>query len=662
MAGGLAMAWGHCVAPLLLLLATLGLGQRPHPKPGVPGLRHSYDCGLKGMQLLVFPRQGQTIRFKVVDEFGNEFEVNNCSVCYHWVTAKPQGPAVFSTDYKGCHVLEKDGRSHLTVLVEAVLPSGHVDVAQDVTLVCPQPEHTRMTLDRLLVPPTTFSLSTPHAGSLGPTAEHRSVPPPAASPSLGPGPTHPTWAGPHGGVSEQWEVVEPDYVGTHLTPEQCQGDAGHIPCIVKRSSKEACQQAGCCYDNTRDVPCYYGNTATVQCLRNGHFVLVVSQETALAHRATLANVHLAHAPASCSPTQETESFVVFHFPVTRCGTTVQVAGNQLIYENQLASVIDVQRGPQGSITRDGTFRIHVRCIFNASDFLPLQASVFSLPSLTSVTQPGPLRLQLRIAKDETFQSYYEEKDYPIVRLLLEPVPVEVRLLQRADPRLVVTLHRCWATPSANPFQQPQWPILSDGCPFEGDNYRTRMVALDGVRPPFPTHYQRFTVATFAFLDSGSQRALRGPVYLFCSASACSPTGLETCSTTCGSRTTRQRRSSSSHRDTAEPHNIVSSPGPVGFVDSYRKETTLGPSGSTRNSDPRPLLWVVLLLAVAALVLGIGVSVGLRQARAERPQEMAEDKGNPGFPGPKELNLARRSPSESCSESPSLPLKNEGLHF
>ncbi|XP_028370871.1 zona pellucida sperm-binding protein 1 [Phyllostomus discolor] len=630
------MAWGHCVAPLppplllLLLLAALGLGQRPHPEPGVPGLRHSYDCGLKGMQLLVFPRQGQTIRFKVLDEFGNEFEVNNCSFCYHWVTAKPRGPAVFSADYKGCHVLEKDGRSHLRVLVEVVLPDGRVHTAGSVTLVCPKPEHAWMTPDGWLTPPTTLSLSTLHTGSLGPTGpttEQGFVPPPsaAASPSLGPEPSHPTWARPRGGLSEPWEVAEPEYIGTNLTPEQCQGGTGHIPCVVKRSSKEACWQAGCCYDNTRDVPCYYGNTATVQCLRNGYLVLVVSQEMALAHRVTLANVYLAYAPDSCSPAQETESFVVFHFPLTRCGTTVQVVGNQLIYENQLASVIDVQRGPLGSITRDGTFRIHVRCIFNASDFLPLQASVFPLPSPPSVTQRGPLLLQLRIAKDENFHSYYEEKDYPIVKPLLEPVAVEVRLLQETDPHLVLVLHQCWATPSANPFEQPQWPILSDGCPFEGDNYRTRMVALDdGARLPSPTHYQRFTVATFVFLDSGSQRALRGPVYFFCSASACSPTGLETCSTTCGSRTTRQRRSSSPHRDdTAEPQDLVSSPGPVGFVDSYRKETTLGPSGSTRNSDPRPLLWVVLPLAAAALVLGIGVSVGLRQAQARRLQGMRE---------------------------------------
>lgn len=67
MAGALVTAWDHCVA-MLLVLATLGLGQPPHPEPGLPGLRHSYDCGVKGMQLLVSPQSGHTIRFKVVGE------------------------------------------------------------------------------------------------------------------------------------------------------------------------------------------------------------------------------------------------------------------------------------------------------------------------------------------------------------------------------------------------------------------------------------------------------------------------------------------------------------------------------------------------------------------------------------------------------------------
>lgn len=64
--------------------------------------------------------------------------------------------------------------------------------------------------------------------------------------------------------------------------------------------------------------------ATVQCFTHGLFSLVVSRETALAHRVSLAGIHLAYAPTGCSPTQETGSFVVFHFPLTHCGTTIQV--------------------------------------------------------------------------------------------------------------------------------------------------------------------------------------------------------------------------------------------------------------------------------------------------------------------------------------------------
>lgn len=40
----------------------------------------------------------------------------------------------------------------------------------------------------------------------------------------------------------------------------------------------------------------------------------------------------------------------------------------------------------------------MRCVFNASDFLPLRASISPWPSPAPVTQSGPLRLQLRIAQ------------------------------------------------------------------------------------------------------------------------------------------------------------------------------------------------------------------------------------------------------------------------
>jgi hypothetical protein len=110
------------------------------------------------------------------------------------------------------------------------------------------------------------------------------------------------------------------------------------------------------------------------------------------------------------------------------------------------------------------------------------------------------------------------------------------------------------------------------------------------------------------LSSGTKPALSfmfffPQVYFFCNASACYPAGLETCSTVCSSGTTREsgmgcclfslvlgllghkelktmyhsswsgrRRSSGHHNTTGRPLDIVSSPGAVGFEDSYELQS------------------------------------------------------------------------------------------
>lgn len=64
--------------------------------------------------------------------------------------------------------------------------------------------------------------------------------------------------------------------------------------------------------------------------------------------------------------------------------------------------------------------------------------------------------------DVAYTSYYTEADYPVAKVLREPVYVEVQLLERTDPLLVLTLGRCWTTTSPNPHSMPQWDILIDG--------------------------------------------------------------------------------------------------------------------------------------------------------------------------------------------------------
>ncbi|XP_032849067.2 zona pellucida sperm-binding protein 1 [Tyto alba] len=321
--------------------------------------------------------------------------------------------------------------------------------------------------------------------------------------------------------------------GTQLTREQCQVAVGRMLCVAPQG-REACLQAGCCYDDMdRVAPCYYGNTATVQCLRDGNFVLVVPRGLAT-QPYNLDSVRLASTQPGCEPLRVTETFVMFHFPVTQCGTTVQVIEDRLIYENQLISTLDVQGSPRGSVTRDSIYILQARCIYNASDLLPLRMEVAVPPTATPLAMPGPLGLQLRIATDESYSSYHPEGDYPLVRVLRDPIYVEVRLLQKTDPNLVLVLHHCWAAPSPDAAAEPQWPILVDGCPFTGDNYRTQLVPVGPASPqlPFPSHYQRFVISTFTFVEPPSMAVLEGEVYISCSASVCHLAQPEPCRPSC----------------------------------------------------------------------------------------------------------------------------------
>ncbi|KAM6274461.1 LOW QUALITY PROTEIN: zona pellucida sperm-binding protein 1 [Porphyrio hochstetteri] len=321
--------------------------------------------------------------------------------------------------------------------------------------------------------------------------------------------------------------------GIQLTREQCQVAMGRMSCVASQG-REACVQAGCCYDDMdRVTPCYYGDTATVQCLLDGRFVLVVPRGRST-QPYNLDSVRLASTQPGCEPVRVTETFVMFRFPITQCGTTVQAIEDRLIYENQLISTIDVQGSPRGSITRDSVYILQARCIYNASELLLLGMEVAVPPTATPLAVPGPLGLQLRIAMDESYSSYHPDGDFPLVRVLRDPIYVEVRLLHKTDPNLVLVLHHCWASPSTDATAEPQWPILVDGCPFAGDNYRTQLVPVGPASPqlPFPSHYQRFIISTFTFVEPPTTAVLEGEVYISCSASVCHLAQPEPCRPSC----------------------------------------------------------------------------------------------------------------------------------
>ncbi|XP_040278037.1 zona pellucida sperm-binding protein 4-like [Bufo bufo] len=399
----------------------------------------------------------------------------------------------------------------------------------------------------------------------------------------------------------EWEVYQKEDLmcPVHLvhdapSPSECSDVSiqNRLVCARPPVSQDACLQNGCCYDQTDSrTPCYYGNRVTAQCTADGRLSVAVSSGVTWPSL-ILPSVRFTRASgAECGPVAQNNYFLLFSFPLSACGTTQTVQGGNVIYENDMMADKMVSTWRGSSITRDSTFSLHIRCSFIGSELVPLSVEVFTLPPPPPASSQGQLNLQMRIALDAAYSQYYADEDYPLVKVLRDPVFVEVHIVNRNDPGLVLMLDQCWATASVNPDELPQWPILVDGCPFEGDNYKTQLQAVADPSLQFPLYYKRFIVSTFTFVNSATQASLTGQVYLHCSASVCVPSSQVQCVTICPMRRRRALN--------LEPVSVVSADGPIYF---YMDESQQLSEGHQEEGNHLRLDWIWAV--VAGSVVGI----------------------------------------------------------
>ncbi|XP_073712518.1 zona pellucida sperm-binding protein 4 [Misgurnus anguillicaudatus] len=343
-------------------------------------------------------------------------------------------------------------------------------------------------------------------------------------------------------------------------------DSDQIQCGQPGISGAECEAINCCFNGQQ---CYYGMSVTVQCIRDGQFVLVVARDVTLPHL-SLDSIHLlGGSDPPCAPVGSTPSFAIYQFPVTACGTSMMEENGYVVYENRMTSSYEVGIGPLGSITRDSHFELLFQCRYSATAVEALVVEVNTVPPPPPVAAPGPLRVELRLANgqcvtkgcaegDEAYTSYYSDAEYPVTKVLREPVYIEVRIMERTDPNIVLMLGHCWATTTPSPLSLPQWDLLVNGCPYQDDRYLTTLVPVVGSSDlPFPTHYKRFIVKMFTFVDSASMAPLQETIFIHCSTAVCHPA-----SGSCEQSCTRQRRDV---YVTTSSEQVVVSSGPVTFV-------------------------------------------------------------------------------------------------
>ncbi|XP_041795078.1 zona pellucida sperm-binding protein 4-like [Chelmon rostratus] len=326
-----------------------------------------------------------------------------------------------------------------------------------------------------------------------------------------------------------------------------------IQCGAPSISAGECEAINCCFDGRM---CYYGKAVTLQCTKDAQFIVVVARDATLPN-IDLETISFLGDDPNCSPVGTTSAFAIYQFPVTACGTIMTEEPGFIIYENRMSSAYEVAIGPFGAITRDSSFELQVQCRYIGTTVEALVIEVGLVPPPPPVAAPGPLRVELRLAngqcnvkgcveEDVAYSSFYQDSDYPVTKVLRDPVYVEIRVLERTDPNLVLTLGRCWATSSPYPHSLPQWDLLIDGCPYRDDRYLTALVPVgpsSGLL--YPTHHRRFIFKMFTFVATGNANTAKGgfadpevmtplkeKVYIHCDVAVCQPSLGNNCEPRC----------------------------------------------------------------------------------------------------------------------------------
>ncbi|XP_074511606.1 zona pellucida sperm-binding protein 4-like [Sebastes fasciatus] len=330
--------------------------------------------------------------------------------------------------------------------------------------------------------------------------------------------------------SGRTQLIPTPLPGTCDTERALRVDCGH-----QSISSDACHKLGCCY-NAPDLNCYYRLNA---CSLDGHFVFSV-KATDTDQPIDPSSLIVKDQP-QCSPVVTTPDTAIFKIGVMDCGAKMKVDGDVRIYE------VEVEELQTQSITKHSPFSLQVQCEYDASHL----KRAADLRSLYAVTNPPPvvglgtIRVQMRIAKDASFTSFFPEDQLPLTIPLRKAAYVEISISQPSpDPTLSLRVRDCFAYPAS---RHSVWTLLYDGCPNPLDNMRSSVPVNNQGKTTSHSQVRRFDVKTFAFLDPHTGYPSVEEMYFYCWVEICTDDCAQRCAII-SSEGERQRREAMSESD------------------------------------------------------------------------------------------------------------------
>uniref|UniRef100_A0A3B3ZD43 ZP domain-containing protein n=1 Tax=Periophthalmus magnuspinnatus TaxID=409849 RepID=A0A3B3ZD43_9GOBI len=228
---------------------------------------------------------------------------------------------------------------------------------------------------------------------------------------------------------------------------------------------------------------------------------------------------------NCGPVSTTERSALFSFTVDSCGTSRTFLDNYMLYENEIS--LDYSTGVSypkwdNKVPRtspiDPEYRQKVSCYYKVHGRV---SAVFghtpgSIPAAEVGT--GQLQVHMRLAKDSSYGWFYGPEDFPVPKVLQEPVYVEVSL-DSSDTRLELVLDNCWASSSPDRSSEPRWDIIVDSCANLEDRYLTQLLPVQkDSSVQIPAHVKRFSIKMFTF--TREDQVLQEQIHIHCDAVVC----------------------------------------------------------------------------------------------------------------------------------------------
>ncbi|XP_027872156.1 uncharacterized protein LOC114143940 [Xiphophorus couchianus] len=286
-----------------------------------------------------------------------------------------------------------------------------------------------------------------------------------------------------------------------------------LPCGSSSISETQCLSMGCCF-NKHPPACYYPMD---ECTIDRH--MIFSVPASLTDPPLSTALLVAATNSTCRPQRVTPEYALFKIPMDGCGTRRVVVGKTVIYMVEIMNTVQTVSLNYGTITRDSPVRLLVECRYVPGTVLSVSYVVKTPTFGPDVHTQGVFGVQLRIAKDAQYTSYYPQYHQPLHMLLGKPLHLEVRLLGSPDPSLVLLVHFCVAYPRSG---KAAWVLLYNGCPNPLDPAPPETVLSDPTPPSPQSQTRRFTINTFQFLPDGEFQDMDEEIYFMCSTEICSP--------------------------------------------------------------------------------------------------------------------------------------------